>query len=291
MTTTAQLFIECKCSLGEGIFWHPGRRELFWFDINAGALYRADAAGDIQRKITFGQPVSAAALIDDKTLLVAGADALLKVGIEDGTISPLIPFEADNPITRSNDARVSPQGAWWVSTMGRNEETGAGALYRFVSGELTPILTEVSIPNAICFAPDGRRAYFTDTPTRKIKTVALDPETALPIGEWEVFVDLSGQKGAPDGAVTDAEGFVWSAEYGGGRVVRYAPDGSVDRVVSVPAQNVTCPTFGGDDLKTLYVTTARQNLSEEDLRSQPLAGSVFAIDLDVAGRPEVPVRL
>lgn len=291
MSQTADLFIDCRCSLGEGPFWHPGRQELFWFDINVGALFRANAAGVILAKLSFGEAVAAAALVDDETLLVAAASAILDFDIEAGTFGPRLALEADNPKTRANDSRVCPRGAWWIGTMDRSEKDNLGAVYHYRSGKLTTLRTNVGIPNATCFSPDGRFAYFADTPTRRIERIALDTETGLPIGKWQPFVDLKGQRGFPDGAVVDSEGFVWNAEYGGGRVVRYTPEGKLDRVVKVPVPNATCPCFGGRELKTLYITTASQGMIPDELARFPHAGSVFAVELDVPGLPETPVTL
>ncbi len=291
MTDYAELFIDCRCQLGEGPLWHRNRSELFWFDIDAGTLFRANGKGEILARVSFGEPVAAAAVIDDQTLLVASATALLTFDIGTGRFAPHLPLEADNPATRSNDSRVCPQGAWWIGTMGRNSEEGAGTVYHYRNGVLSVIRSGISIPNATCFSPDGHIAYFADSPSRRIEKVALDPETGLPQGDWQVFVDLSGQSAVPDGAVVDCDGFVWNAEYGSGRVVRYTPDGTIDRIVEVPSPNVTCPSFGGDDLRTLYITTAAQSMDENALTLYPYAGGVFAYALDVPGLPETPVRL
>lgn len=291
MADGAELFVDCRLGLGEGPLWHGGRHELFWFDINAGKLFRADESGTLRSEIRFGEPVAAAAIIDDETLLVASASALLVTDIASGTTRRHMSLEADNPLTRSNDSRVCPQGAWWIGTMGTREQDGVGAVYHYRDGTLSLIRNKVTIPNATCFSPDGSVAYFADSLTRRIERVALDRQTGKPAGDWELFVDLAGQPGVPDGAVCDSEGFVWSAEYGGGRVVRYRPDGSVDRVISVPAPNVTCPCFGGDDLRTLYITTARQGMNDEQLAQYPHAGSVFRIRIEVPGQAETPVFL
>lgn len=291
MSEMAELFIDCRLDLGEGPLWHPSRSELFWFDINAGDLYRANEAGEVLSVTHFGEPVSAAAVVDDAILMIASASAILRYDIAKKTWTKHIDLEAGNPRTRSNDSRVSPDGAWWIGTMGRKGETNAGKQYRYRDGKLSIIRPSVSIPNATCFSPDGKLAYFTDTPTRKILRVELDPATGLPIGDWEVFVDMSGGKPAPDGAVVDAEGFVWNAHYNGSRVVRYAPDGSVDRVVDLPCPHVTCPAFGGDDLKTLFITTAAQEMSADQLAAYPLSGSLFALKTDVPGQAETLIRL
>ena len=291
MSDTAELFIDCRNSLGEGPLWHPGRSELFWFDINGNTLFRAGPDGTIRASVDFGEPVAAAAIVNDTHLLVAAASAILDFDIEAGTFTPRLPLEADNPVTRSNDSRVSPQGAWWIGTMGRQAEPQAGAVYHYFGGTLTKLRTDVGIPNATCFSPDGRIAYFTDSHQKRIERVAIDPETGMPTRNWELFVDLGGTGASPDGAVCDAEGFVWNAEYGTGRVTRYSPDGRVDRTVSVDAPNVTCPCFGGADLKTLYITTAAQDMTPEAAACHPHAGSVFSARIDVPGQAEAPVKL
>jgi len=290
MSLKADLFIDCRCDLGEGPFWHPDRAELFWFNINAGDLYRANPKGEVLDRWRFDEPVSAAALIDHDTLLVAAASGVMRFSILSGEREMIAPLEDDMPATRSNDSRVSPQGTWWVGTMSRSEDATSGKLYGFRDGVFSIIKSPVHIPNAICFAPDGTRAYFADTPSRKIMKVDLDPQTGMPAGDWSLFVDLAGQPGAPDGAVTDAEGFVWNAEYGGGRVVRYSPDGEVDNIVEVPCANVTCPVLGGPDLKTLYITTAAQGMTDDEKEAAPLAGGIFECEVDVPGVPEVRVR-
>jgi len=291
MSDVVELFFDGRFDLGEGPLWHGVRQELFWFDINAGKLFHADQAGVLRGEIQFDEPVAAAAIVDDDTLLVASASALILTEISTGTMRQHMALEADNPLTRANDSRVCRQGAWWIGTMGTSEGNEIGSVYHYRDGLLSLIRDKVTIPNAICFSPDGSLAYFADTLTRKIERMALDRDTGKPAGDWEVFVDLAGEPGAPDGAVCDAEGFVWSAEYGGGRVVRYAPDGSVERIISVPAPNVTCPCFGGDDLRTLYITTARQGMSAEKLAQYPQAGGVFQARIDVPGQAETPVRL
>jgi sugar lactone lactonase YvrE len=201
-------------------------------------------------------------------------------------------IEADNPLTRTNDSRVHPSGAFWIGTMTKSEEEAPiGAVYHYRAGALTTLKSGIKIPNATCFSPDGRIAYWTDTPTKKIMQCATDPQTGLPVGEWTLFADIEGHRGYPDGAVVDAEGYLWNARWGGSCVVRHAPDGSIDRVVEVPVSQVTCPAFGGPDLKTMFITTAAKNLSAEQLAAEKHAGSLFAIDLDVAGQPETPVVL
>jgi len=292
MTETARLLIDSKCQLGEGPLWHIGRQQLFFFDINEMELFAATAAGDIVESWLFNEIVAAAAIVDDQTLVLATETGLKSFDLSTGGMNRINEIEADNAVTRTNDSRVHPSGAFWIGTMTKSEEEAAvGAVYHYRAGTLTTLKSGIKIPNATCFSPDGRTAYWTDTPTKKIMKVETDPATGLPIGEWTLFADVEGHRGWPDGAVVDSQGYLWSARWGGSCVVRHAPDGSIDRVVEVPVSQVTCPAFGGPDLKTLFITTAAKNLSADQLAQEKVAGGVFAFDVDIAGLPESLIQL
>lgn len=285
---TAALFDTRPCELGEGAFWHPERDQLFWFDILGHRLLSRDGTGP--REWRFGECVSAAGWIDRDWLLIASETALFRFSVATGERAPIVALEADNPATRSNDGRADPFGGFWIGTMGKRAEPGAGTIYRFFEGKLEPLYRNITIPNAICFAPDGRSAYFTDSPSRKIMVQPLD-ETGWPDGAAEVFADLGPEGLNPDGAVTDAEGGLWNAQWGAGRVARYTPEGRFDRAIAVPAGQVSCPAFGGPDLDRLFLTTARENLSADALAADPLAGQTFVADPGAKGRPEPRVRV
>ncbi|WDQ98713.1 SMP-30/gluconolactonase/LRE family protein [Devosia sp. J2-20] len=291
MSQTARLLIDTQCTLGEGPLWHPGRQELFFFDIKEDTLYAANAAGEITNQWLFNEVVAAAAIVDDNTLVLAAETGLKGFDITMGGIAPIVGIEASNGETRTNDSRVHPSGAFWIGTMGKNEETPIGAVYHYRDGTLSTLKSNISIPNATCFSPDGTIAYWSDTPTRQIMQCATDPATGMPIGEWTLFADVSDHRGSPDGAVVDSEGYLWNARWGGNCVVRHAPDGSIDRIVELPVSQVTCPAFGGADLKTMFITTANTGLSPEQRANEPHAGSVFAVDVDVAGQAETPIKL
>jgi sugar lactone lactonase YvrE len=284
MTDTAKLFIDARCRLAEGPFWHPLRQELFWFDIQNRLMFHANAAGDVLGRFEFDRKVSAAAVIDRDTLLVAGAHALIRFDMSTGGRQVVAEFEADQPGNRSNDSRVNPAGGFWVGTMPDGEPGPTGAVYQYRAGRLERLFGNIRVTNSICFSPDGGTAYFSDTPTRKILKCPLDRETGRPSGEWTLFADVAGHRGAPDGSVVDAEGFLWSARWGGSCVVRPRPDGSIDRIVEVPTPKVTCPAFGGPGLRTLYIATARDDAATGE--GPERGGGIFAIDLDVAGQPE-----
>ncbi|MCB1517510.1 MAG: SMP-30/gluconolactonase/LRE family protein [Hyphomicrobiaceae bacterium] len=287
----AELFIDSQNSLGEGPLWHPGRQQLFWFAIHDGELFAASTQGEIEGNWSFGEPAAAAGIIDDNALAVATASGLYRLDLASGAKSLIVSIEENDPLTRTNDSRVGPGGGFWIGTMARSEKTPSGSVYHFRHGKLTRIKSGIYIPNATSFSPDGTIAYFADTPDGLILKCPIDPQTAMPTGDFTLFRDTRGEPGHPDGAVVDSEGYVWNARYGGGSVIRYTPAGEIDRIIEVPVPNTTCPAFGGPDLKTLYITTAHQQMSDADRARFPLSGSVFKIELDIAGQAEIPVAL
>lgn len=291
MSQTARLLIDSKCALGEGPFWHPLRQQLFFFDINDKKLFAAEADGAVANIWSFDEIVAAAAVIDSDTLALATETGLKRYNLITGELSLIVPIEADNGLTRTNDSRVHPSGAFWIGTLLKQEDGSGGALYHYRAGVLTKLRGDATVPNATCFSPDGRTAYWTDTPTKKILKCATDPATGLPTSDWSLFADVSDGRGFPDGAVIDSHGYLWNAKWGGNCVVRHAPDGSIDRIIEVPVSQVSCPAFGGPGLKTLFLTTAAKNLTPEQLAAEKIAGGVFAIDLDIAGLPEAMITL
>ncbi|MGI3170599.1 SMP-30/gluconolactonase/LRE family protein [Pseudooceanicola sp. C21-150M6] len=279
-----EVFDDRACDLGEGVFWHPERGELFWFDILGKRLLSRTAEGPLAWEMD--EHASAAGWIDRETLLIATETGLYRFGIGTGAKELIVALEADTPATRSNDGRADPMGGFWIGTMGKKAERGAGAIYRYYGGAVERVFPEISIPNAICFAPDGRRAYFADTSRPEIRTVALDAE-GWPDGPSEMFIDLRSEGLNPDGAVTDAEGAVWNAQWGAGRVARYLPDGTFDRAVEVDGRHSSCPGFGGSGLETLYVTTALEGVADP----QPGDGLTYAAAVGIQGRPEPRVKV
>lgn len=291
MNARAELFVDSRCELGEGPFWHPLLKRLFWFDIPNHTLLSADADGRLVDRFTFKDSVAAAGVIDADRLAVAQAGALLEFSLSADSSRVITELTGEPAGNRTNDSRVHPSGAFWIGTMSRRggAEPKAGSIYHYRGGRLTQLLGERSIPNATCFTPDGRRAYYTHTGDT-IFTCETDPATGLPVSEWTPFVTLDSP-GVADGAVIDSEGYMWNARWDGSCVLRIAPDGTIDRQIDLPVSRVTCPAFGGDDLRTLFITTARSGLSPEQLEAQPLAGGVFAIRVDAPGQPEPLIKL
>lgn len=285
----SQLFDNRPCLLGEGPLWHPERGQLFWFDILGRRMLSRD--GDRQIDWAFDDYCSAAGWVDRDRLLVASESALWVMDLASGERDRVTGLEADNPLTRSNDGRADPWGGFWIGTMGKKAEAEAGSIWRYYRGELRRLYPNISISNAINFTADHRFACFADTARQMVWRVALDPLNGWPKGDPETFIDHSANGLNPDGAVFDAEGQLWIAEWGASRVACYGPDGAFRRAVAVGARHASCPAFGGMDLATLYVTSAKLDLSDAVLAAEPANGCTFAADPGVCGLPEYQVIL
>ncbi|MCX7644760.1 MAG: SMP-30/gluconolactonase/LRE family protein [Rhodobacteraceae bacterium] len=283
MTRPAAVFDPRPCTLGEGPLWHPGRGQLFWFDITGNRLLTREAGAP--RHWDFPGNVSAAGWIDETALLVASETGLLRLDLASGATELLAPLEAEDPRTRSNDGRADPWGGFWIGTMGKAAEPGLGAIWRYFRGEVRRLFAPVTIPNAIAFAPDGSFATFADTTSGRVMRTRLGRD-GWPAGEAEVFLDLRAERLNPDGAVFDADGTFWLAEWGAARVSAYGPDGRRLGTLALPARHSSCPAFGGDGLATLFCTSARQGLTEAEIAAQPLNGQTFAAEGVARGQPE-----
>ncbi len=284
----SQVYDDRPCQLGEGPLWHPERGQLFWFDIIGKKLMTR--SGDAPLAWDFPGHVSAAGWIDEDTLMVASDTGLHRFDIATGKVEDIVPLEADNPVTRSNDGRADPYGGFWIGTMGKQAERGAGAIYRYYRGEVRTLFAPISISNSISFTPDGGHAHFSDTVTKKVMRVALDAK-GWPKGDPEVFLDLGPEGVNPDGAVVDAEGDLWLAEWGSYRISRYGADGARKQTVGFGAAHTSCPAFGGEGLATLYCTTAMEGTSGEDRAEHPLTGMTFMAPTDTRGQGEHQVIL
>jgi sugar lactone lactonase YvrE len=282
------VFDDRRCELGEGPLWHPEREQLFWFDILNNRLLSQQKNALLQW--SFSENVSAAGWVDRNSLIVVSETSLFRFDLESGAQLRICPLEDQLPENRSNDGRADPKGGFWIGTMGKKAQPGAGAIYRWYRGELRKLYPGVSIPNSISFTPDGRTAHFADSATRRVMRVALDAQ-GWPQGTPQTHVDLGPDEGEPDGAVVDQAGNLWLAEWGMARVCAYAPDGTRLHVIPTPATQTSCPAFGGADLSTLYVTSALQGMSDEARTAEPQAGMTFAVEVPTHGQPEHRVIL
>jgi L-arabinonolactonase len=277
----AELLIDSKCELGEGVVWDAGRARVWWTDIDGRAVWRFDPATKVTERFTPPDRVGFLAMCASGRILLGCAKALYLAEIAGAAFATtkLTDLEADLATTRSNDGRADRAGNVVFGTLDEQrprQPLGSFYQYSAVHGLRRLDLPRCRVSNSICFSPDGRTMYFTDTPTGVIRCGDYDAEAAT-VTNIRDFATLLPDEGHPDGSIVDADGCLWNAAWGGAIVRRYTPDGRVDRSVEVPTKNPTCPAFGGADLGTMYVTSSRQQHAPEELAATPAAGGVFAV--------------
>lgn len=274
--------------LGESPVWSVREQKLYWVDSRGPSVFRHDPATGLTETCSMPRLIGSIGLRSAGAgkLIVAMQNGLHKLDFETGELAFLSNPEEDEFENRFNDGRCDRRGRFWSGTMNDVRRDPTGSLYRFdPDGEATKMLGDIIVPNSICWSPDDRVMYFADTYRMQIRSFKFDANNGR-ISDETLFAETRDRKGRPDGATVDAEGFLWNAEYAGGRLVRYTPDGRIDRVLELPVSQPTSCSFGGENLETLFVTSATQRLSEAELAAQPQAGGVFAIHVGVAGLPE-----
>lgn len=270
--------------LGESPLWDERAACLWWVDIRQPAIRRFDPANG--RVDTWPVPalVGSIALADDGRLLIALPQQLALFDPSDGQFEPFVEPPPMPEGHRFNDGRCDRQGRFWLGSMHNITRAPEGVLYVLEGGALRAVRNGIRIPNSLAFSPDGRTMYFADSLRYTLYAYDYDSVHGVP-GAQRVFATTQ-PPGFPDGSTVDADGFLWNAEFNAARLVRYAPDGRVDRVLPMPVPRPTCCAFGGPRLDTLYVTTASQHMSPEELEAEPLAGALLALDVGVRGLPE-----
>lgn len=281
--------------VGEAALWSPDERALYWCDVNRFLIHRLDE-GEAVRSWLFDEPVTALALTDDPDrLLVALASRLiLWRPVDDRREDHGFTLD-DHPAARLNDGRAAPNGDFWVGSMSNNvgpegealeARRGHGRLFRLTPDrQATQHKAGLGISNTVDWSPDHRTFYFGDTMRNVIWAFDYDPASGL-IGDERPFFE-GFARGVPDGSVVDADGFLWNCRFGGGCVVRVSPGGAIDRIVEMPARNITTAAFGDQDLRTLYITTATILGGDADR----LGGSLFALRTETPGLPSHRVSL
>ena len=281
--------IECAAQtddvLGEVPLWHPTENALYWIDLFKPAIHRLDIRDRKVKTWTPSEKLGSFALRAEGDLLIAGRNGLSLFDPSNGDVEKIIDPEGGNTENILNDGRCDRRGRFWVGSMNRMMTRASGRLYRFGQRQLDVVAEGIWVPNSICWSPDDRRMYFADSHLRTIFAYEFDVENGT-IGRRQEFATMGNIPGVPDGSSVDSEGFVWNAVFDGGCLVRYAPDGRIDRVVPLPVTRPSACTFGGPDLATLYVTTARFRLPPEKLATERSAGGLLAVDVGVRGLPE-----
>lgn len=292
------LVVDAACETGEGPLWHPDEGRLYWLDIPAGRLLRHDPRAGAGRfeEVYRGEPIGGLTLQPDGALLLFMARGAVRVWREGRPLETVIAELPEERDSRFNDAIADPEGRVFCGTMSVKDAAGAvvrpGRLYRLErDGRIRVVLDGLGTPNGMGFTPDGLSLYFTDTAvgTQTIYLFDYDRATGAITNQRRFLqtpLDLS--EGRPDGMTVDADGFIWSARWGGGMVARVSPRGDVVARFPVPARNVSSVTFGGEAYADLYITTAGAN--DRDALG-PGAGALFRLTTGIRGVPEFRSRI
>jgi L-arabinonolactonase len=290
MTAAASLLIDARNQLGECVLWCERAQCVWWTDIMGCTLWRHSPATGITLSWLMPERLASFALTStDDVLLLGLASRLAYFDCSSGSFTAICTVEPELPSTRVNDGRCDRQGRFVFGTC--NEALGQapiGSFYR-LNADLSLerlALGPVSISNSICFSPDGHTMYYCDSLTKTIRCCTYGPSGGA-VSDDKLFADLQREPGVPDGSLVDADGYLWNAQWGGARVVRYAPDGNVDRVLPLPVSQPSCVAFGGAGLNELYISSARVSMSADALAQEPQAGGLFHYSLPgAAGLPE-----
>jgi len=274
--------------IGEGPSWDASEGVLYWLDIKRPAIFRWHSEKGQTGFWPMPHPVGCAVSAGKDRLVFADAEGFGFLSLASGALERIAELEGDLQRNRFNDGKVDRAGRFWAGSMDDECKVPTGSLYR-VDPDLSihRMDTGFICSNGLGWSPDNRTMYFTDSIVRTIWAYEFDGASGA-LGPRRVFAQLSDQDGVPDGLTVDSEGFVWSAIWDGWRVIRYAPNGSIDREVRLPVQRPTSCMFGGPDLQTLYITSASSGLCPASLKAGPMAGAIFAVPTDVVGLPETP---
>jgi L-arabinonolactonase len=270
--------------LGEVPRWHPIERALYWIDAFKPAVHRLDPHNNKLDSWTPPEKLGSFAPCADGGLLIAGRNGLARYDPASGRLERIVDPEAGGAVNILNDGRCDARGRFWVGSMSKTMARASGRLYRLDSGRLDVLDEDIWVSNGVCFAPGDTRMYFADSHVKTIFVYDFDLAAGT-LGARRLFATMDGP-GVPDGSSVDADGFLWNAAFDAGCLIRYAPDGRVDRTVALPVSRPTACAFGGPDLAMLYVTTARFRLPPEKLAAEPLAGGLLALDVGARGLPE-----
>ncbi len=286
ISSSGPILSETVSRLGEGPSYERETGTLWWFDILGKTLHERDLLSGQERHHQLPVMASVIARIDDDRQMIATEEGLFVRNRNDGSLLAYCELEPGKPSNRSNDGRMHQSGSLWIGTMSKEDEDRAGAIYHVAGRQVTKLFGDISIPNSICFSPDGSIGYFVDTRVNRLMRVSVDPATGLPNGPAEPILDTSDQPGGMDGSVCDSKGNIWNARWGVGRVDCYAPDGKSLKSFALPALQTSCPVFYGQDQNRLAVTSAWEGMGPDARNRDRFAGKVFSIAVAASGLPE-----
>ena len=271
--------------VGEGPIWSVKEQALYWVDIEGHTIHRLQPETGAHEVFSIGTSVGVLAFRQGSGFVLATKHGFALWDMQTQVMHPLIDPEAGQSHKRFNDGAVDCKGRFWAATMNEEEEKQKpeGVLYRLDPGGSVSIMeTGLIVPNGIGWSPDNTVMYFTDSPRHIIYAYDFDAVTGA-IEDRRTFIYTPEEQGVPDGLTVDSEGYVWSAYWGGAKVVRYDPRGKVERVITVPALQPSSCVFGGKSLDELYITSASRGLSDEQRNTYPLSGDVFRIKTNIKG--------
>lgn len=283
---------EAVMQVGEAPLWHARESALYWVDIPDQKVHRLHPASGKFSSWEMASEPSALAIDGANQLVVATRQGFVRLNTTDGTITAINPAPYDTAIARYNDGRVDPQGRFWVGTIYEPRDQPAAQMYVLEREQVRLAWSGgMTNSNGLGWSPDGRTMYHADTTSHRIDCYDFDGSNGTVSNQRNVITfstdkNAADYGGRPDGAAVDSTGNYWIAMFEGGRVLQIAPDGTVLRAVNLPVRCPTALTFGGSDLRTLYITTASQGRSEAERTQYPLTGKVLAVRVDVAGQAQ-----
>lgn len=280
----ASLALQKNARLGEGIFWHAEHRKIYWVDIEEKQVHQYDPQTGDDKMWNVSQRVGCIVPAANDKIVCAMQGEIAELDLSTGITKKLLDIEKELPGNRCNDGNVDINGRLWIGTMSVKEEKEKGSLY-CIGPDLIPtkMFGNLSISNGIGWSLNDDEMYLIDTPDKKLFGFRYDAAEGKITNERKIDF-FPGTGGLPDGMCTDSEGMLWIAFWGGKRVGRFDPaTGDQLAEVEVPAVNITSCCFGDEDLQTLYIITARQGMTEEELKEYPLSGSIFKCNPGVSG--------
>ena len=282
----AELLVDCRNDVGEGPLWDDRRHALLWLDVLVGHVYRYSLSTGVHERWEIGQPVGCLSLDRSGRVVLGMRDGFAELDTASGAVALFAPVELDDPGQRMNDGKCDSLGRIWAGTMTLGDPVpGSGSLYRLdADGTVTSVLTGLTISNGIGWSPDDTIMYFVDTATESLDAFDFDLAAGT-ISNRRTIASVPRATASLDGLAVDETGCVWVAMWGTGEVRCFSPDGEHIATLEVPVSASSSCAFGGDDLGTLFVTTARLNVSDGELADRPTAGGVFAADVGVRGLP------
>jgi sugar lactone lactonase YvrE len=272
-----------KSILGEGPFYKEDENSLYWTDIKDFRIYKYDLNNKKVEHFQFSKAIGSFVFTSDNKILATTNEGYEFLDLKSKEITSLLDPEKDLPNNRFNDGKCDANGRYFAGTMDNNEESITGSLYCLSQNSIEKKEKDLFISNGLGWNNDSSKFYLTDSPKRLIYVYDYDLKTSK-ISSKQIFAKISKEDGYPDGLCLDEEDHIWSAHWAGSKITRYKPDGNIDRIINLPVPNVTSCCFGGEDFKTLFITSAQKGLSEEELKQAPLSGSTFVLETNIKGQ-------